>query len=233
MGEIEVWIAKYMEVVDKIISYIPYKRAGVWKEFFLNPAGTVRKNIDGIMPRMIDLYVIGGIGLIISIFSSLIPYAISLLITAPLAVIPAIGISAAIILFSFAITPLLTLLYALFEFVVAKILGGKADFTVHFNASVLPNLSTFIILLPVSIIEIPFSWLYYIPVVLCFAPSFPFAIVGAIVGLYALYLKFVAFKEVHEFGTLQSIATIFVPIIVLVIIAILLVVLFWATGLIS
>src|SRR4030095_14595125 len=205
MGTADEWITKYVVYVDSIIDACPYKRMKVWKEFFFNPISTLRQNIDSIGQRIRDLYVSTGILVALGLIANL-----------PSLVIGAIGAGsgAAFTLGSFLLlyalmlvfVPVLSFLYSAFEFLFAKLLGGKADLKTHFNASVLPSLGTFTVLLPLNIIALPLQWLQIIPGISICAGlrTLPISIVPLLVYCYGLYLKYLGFKEVHKISAIRA-----------------------------
>jgi hypothetical protein len=229
MTTVDELAGKYTGVVDRVIAVIPYKRIAVWKEFFFNPSATVAKNIDSIVDRVKDLYVlyvITGLLMLIGALPSMAISAVSSLGVAALSY----GIIAALVVALYIILPVIELAYALLEFLVAKALGSTAEFKAHFNASILPALSVFTVLLPLTILEIPFRWLQAIPGVSICAGiiMIVFNIPAALAGLYSLYLKYLAFKEVHKLSTLRTLAIEFAPIIIIFVLMIVLVIVFYA-----
>jgi hypothetical protein len=228
VGELDDWKDKYLVYVDRVTALIPYRRMGVWKEFFFKPAETVSKNIDSITQRLIDLYFVMAVSLILGIASAL-PSIALMLVFNPLGSILGGGIILLIVAAGLLLMPVLGLLYSALEFVVAKILGGKASFTAHFNASILPGLATFVIMLPLTIAIIPVRWLSAIPLVSCctLVLLLPVYLFMMVIYLYGLYLKYVAFKEVHKFDSLRAIATIFIPMMLLVALLVVLWLLFY------
>ena len=235
MGEADEIVDKYVEIVDKIIGFIPYKRMKTWKEFFFSPAKVVKSNIDSYTDRIKDIYVFTIIDFIIGLIAA-IPAFIAVGIGAlgvpllGLGVGAGIALGLAIAVVIIIITPLFYLLYAGLEYIVAKILGGKADFRTHFNASILPSLAVYVIGLPLSILAIPVQWISYVPVLnLCTC------IIGAVItiasillGLYGLYLRYLAFKEVHSLSMWRSIGVVFIPIVLLLIVIAIIAFLFYA-----
>jgi hypothetical protein len=202
------WIEKYLKVVDAIIAVVHYKRMAVWKGFFFNPAKTISNNVDSISARVIDLYVMEIIGIaivLVGMFPGLILGGLASAILAPLV----IGIFAFILI----ISPLLNVVYAFIEHRVARALGGVADFKTHFNASTLSSLAAFTINLPLVIANIPFIWLSYVPYVsLCVGIiTLPIRIATALVGIYAIYIKYLALREVHKLSSLRIIGVILIP----------------------
>jgi hypothetical protein len=227
MGTFDEWMSKYMVYVDRAVGMIPYRRIGVWKEFFFNPSATVSKNIDSIGERLKDLYVANGIEVILGLIAAIPALLITLLgsgggALGAVGLGAGIGILLAIIVVGYLIGPLLYLIYALLEYVIAKLLGTTADFRSHFNASVLPALATFVVLLPITIVSIPFQWLESIPLI-GFCGSLIMLVIGVaefVVELYGLYLKYLAFREVHKLSTIRTLAVVFLPVILLIAIVI-------------
>ncbi|MGB9635385.1 MAG: hypothetical protein ACPL0A_02810, partial [Candidatus Micrarchaeia archaeon] len=149
-------ITIYLSYVDKIISYIPYKRVKVWKEFFLKPEEKLESSITSTSSIIVDLYVMSLLSMFIGLLN---PLVIILIAINPLVFV--------IVLALFLLLPILYILHSLLEFIVARIVGGKAGFRVHLNASVLPLLGMWAVLLLLSIIQIPIGILSYIPVISC------------------------------------------------------------------
>jgi len=216
MSDVDNWISEYMKYVDRGVAMIPYKRAGIWREFFLNPTETVKKDNVSIGQRIKDLYVIAAFDLILMILimgpalllSSVTSGGVSML---------AYGMMGAAILVLLVLYPFLGLLYSLFELAAAKALGGTGDMQANFNASSLPGLSVFIIYLPLSIIAVPLGWLGMVPVIgLCASCiRFPLALVSTGLGLYSMYLKYLAFKEVHRLSSAKAVGVVILPIVLI------------------
>ncbi|MBU0527475.1 hypothetical protein KKE92_03280 [Candidatus Micrarchaeota archaeon] len=220
MSDLDKYLNKYTEYVDKVADFIPYKGTKVWREFFFNPTKTVTGNIGGIGNRVKDLYVMQVIGLVIGLLA-LIPYVLiygATLVSNPIAGGFGIGLIVGLMVLFFILGPIISLLYSMIEYAVAKILGGKAEATAHVNASILPTLATFLIVLPLSILIIPIRWLAIIPLVNCCVAiiTLPVSLVTMFVNLYGIYLKYLAFKEVHKLTAIRTIAVIFAPIIILI-----------------
>jgi len=220
MSDFDKYLNKYTEYVDKIAEFIPYEGTKVWREFFFNPTKTVTGNIGGVGNRIKDLYVMQVIGIVIGLLA-LIPYILIYgfsLLGNPIAGGVGIGLILGLVALFFLLGPFISLLYSMIEYVVAKLLGGKADTAAHVNASILPTLATFVIVLPLSILMIPVRWLSIIPLVSCCVAivTIPVSLVTMFVNLYGLYLKYLALKEVHKLTTWRTIAVIFVPILVLI-----------------
>jgi hypothetical protein len=117
--------------------------------------------------------------------------------------------------------PIVNILNSLLEFIIAKLLGGKANFGVHLNASILPGLAQWVFILPILIINIPITWLTYVPIISCIAPilQIPIVILLLIATIYAIYLKVIAFKEVHKFSTIRAVIAVLLPILIVILLA--------------
>ncbi|MFH0884676.1 MAG: YIP1 family protein [Candidatus Micrarchaeota archaeon] len=229
MSDVDNWISEYMKYVDRGVALIPYKRVGVWKEFFLNPTETVRKDNVSIGQRIKDLYVMTAI---ICLFAALVMGPMILLGTVTSAGLSLFvyGVIAAGMLILFALQPFLGLLYSLLELAVAKALGGTGDMKANFNASSLPGLSTYIIYLPLAIVAVPLAWLGMVPVIgLCASCiRFPLSLVSMGLGLYSMYLKYLAFKEVHKLSSAKAAAVVILPVFLLIALMVVIFVLIYA-----
>ncbi|MEW6748260.1 MAG: YIP1 family protein [Candidatus Micrarchaeota archaeon] len=245
MTDIDDIADRYLKIVDKIMGFIPYDMKP-WKEFFFNPASVVRKDMKEFWPRMADMYVFEAISAVIAI-AIIIPSALinMLFLPAPenerlAAFMPffaAFGAAAGIVLgvgltILFAMLgPFITAAYAGLEYLVARLLKGAGNYKEHFNASVLPTLGVFVILLPITLAIVPVSWFESIPAISCCMAlvQIPLGIISALLGLYGLYLKYKAFVVVHKTGQWSTIAIIFVPMLLLVGLFILAAVLLYAS----
>jgi hypothetical protein len=217
MSDVDNWISEYMKYVDRAVAMIPYKRAAIWREFFLNPTETIKKDNVSIGQRIKDLYVMIAISCLFMV-----------LVMGPMVALGAVtsmglnlvvyGFMAAAMLVIFVLEPFLGLLYSLLELAVAKALGGTGDMKANFNASSLPGLATFTVYLPCAILAIPLGWLSMVPVIgLCASCiRFPLSLVSMGLGLYSMYQKYLAFKEVHKLSSVKAAAVVILPIVLLV-----------------
>jgi hypothetical protein len=216
MSDVDNWISEYMKYVDRGVAMIPYKRAAIWKEFFLNPTETVKKDNVSIGQRIKDLYVITAFDLLFMILI-MGPAVLLGTVTSAGVGLFVYGIMAAAMLVLLTVYPFLCLLYSLLELAVAKALGGTGDMQANFNASTLPGLAVFIIYLPLAIIAIPLGWLGMVPVIgLCASCiRFPLSLVSMGLGLYSMYLRYLAFKEVHKLSSVKAAGVVILPIFLL------------------
>jgi|GEM_PF-3452362 len=231
MDELTNIFNRYMGIVDKVASFIPYKKVKTWRDFFFNPAEVSSKSKDeGILPIVIDYYVMGFLNFVISLLSMIAPIIVSTILTAGFGIIEGVVLFALMLGF-FLISPILSLLYAVLEFIIAKILGGKASFSKHLFASFMPVLSTFIILLPLNLLSILLNWLTFIPAIglACSCITLPISIVMSLVYLYSMYLKYSAFKEVHKVSSGRAILIVVIPFIIVLAALIIVYILFLAS----
>jgi hypothetical protein len=220
MGDFEDWKDKYLEYVDKILGFMPYKRMEQWKKFGLDPLPKVSKP-DTIMQRIKDLYVMIITNLIFRILAMLpmliIGGAFFVLYSVLLFGIPLIIMAAVVgIAFLFLIlSPVFTLLYCLVEYAIAKLLGGTGDYKTHFNASVASGLAAFSFELPLLVVYIPLGWLMLIPCLgyLFVILAFPLNMLMMAIGLYGLYLRFISFRKLHDLTDGKAAAVVIVPIV--------------------
>lgn len=229
MVDIDALFGKYIATVEWVSKKIPYSRLLLWKEFFLNPTQVLSGRSEGLMPLIIDLYVMSFFSALM-LFANFLSTIVGQLLVAPVISLFLIGPILAMCIAIFIFIPVFSVLFAVLEFIVAKILKGKSSFTRHLEASVMPNLAVFIFTLPILLIEIPLAWLNQIPLVnvaaLCL--NLPIQIALALIGLYGLYLKYIAFKKVHEVGDIAAVAIVLVPIILMVLLVIAMTFLFFA-----
>ena len=229
MGDVDNWITEYMKYVDRAVAMIPYARAKIWKEFFLNPTATVKMDDVSIGQRLKDLYVMTAIALVFMVLVMGPMVALGVVTSAGLNLF-VYGAMAAVMLVLFALEPLLGLLYSLLELAVAKALGGTGDMKSNFNASALPSLAIFVIYLPLSVVSIPLGWLAMVPVIgICVSCiRFPLSLVSMGLWLYSMYLKYLAFKEVHKLSSAKAAGVVILPMVLMVALMVVIFVLIYA-----
>lgn len=210
-------INKYLGIVDRFARLIPYKKTSSWKAFFLNPESELSKPAGSVKSRLIDLYVASFVNSILLFLPMSVSSVIYSFLLGQFAIIYILF--SVVLMIAYAIfSPLFMLIYSGFEYVIAKLLGGAANFKLHFNASVLPFLGAFIISLPIGVADALAKAISTIPFVGCLLTpiTLPLRLIFAAIFLYSLYLRYVAFKKVHKFSAIRSAATIFIPIITLI-----------------
>jgi len=236
MGDFDNWKDKYLGYVDKVISYIPYRRVAEWKAFGLDPLPKVSKP-EGILQRIKDLYAMLAIRLVFT-FVSMLPVlviggALVLLYSIILFGIPLIFVAAAlgIMVLSWILSPVFTLLYCLVEYAIAKLLGGKGDYNTHFNAAVASSLAAFSFELPLLAVYIPVAWLTFVPCLgyLMMFISFPISLLMMAIGLYGIYLRFICIRQLHDLTSGKSAAVVILPIVLIFILMLVLILLFYAS----
>jgi len=216
MGDFGEWKAKYLGYVDKALGCIPYGRAMIWKGFFLDPIPTLNKDDVGILQRMKDMAVVSAIGSLVEAVIYMPPLIIWALISmgGAMALIP---LFLAMIVANLVLAPVMGFIYSLLELLVAKALGGTGSMRTNFNASALPGLGLWAILLPLTIAFIPIGWLSMIPFVsICtLVVTLPVSMLIFGLGLYSLYLKYLAMKEVHSLTSGRAAMVVLLPIMIL------------------
>ncbi|MCX8199849.1 MAG: hypothetical protein N3G76_00050 [Candidatus Micrarchaeota archaeon] len=234
MGDFDKVMSAYLGYVDRVRSFIPYKRVALWKDFFLNPLKVIGASKDSIMTILKDLYMMGILSFIIWLASAFIPQAIVQLVLNPGMSAISIPLLAFMLIASIvflAVLPLMSAAYAFLEFIVAKLVGGSADFSRHLFASAMPQLGMFAFLLPITILQavlgifsiIPFLGLALTCLLL------PLQIVVLCAWLYTIYLKFLSFKEVHKVSGIRAAAIIIIPLIVIAVLVVALAMLFYTS----
>ncbi len=222
MGDFDGWKARYLGYVDRVLAHVPYKRAVIWKEFFLNPLPTLKKDDVGIGQRMKDLFVTAAVGSVFQMVMYLPMLAIMAILSLGTALIMAL-FYLGIIAVNLIAAPVMGFLYSLLELLVAKALGGRGDMRANFNASALPGLGVWAIMLPALIAFVPILWLSMIPFVsLCtMVITLPASLLMFGIAIYALYLKYLAMKEVHGLTSERAALVVILPFVILAVLMVL------------
>jgi hypothetical protein len=236
MADIDEWISKYLGYVDQLAGMIPYQRVKLWRDFVMSPAAVIRKDDVGIVQRMKDIYAMTAVSYLIAGIMVLPALALLLLGFGGMALLGGgaglmiIGAVVLVMVIAFVITPFINLLYSLLELLVAKLLGGTGSMASNFNASVLPSLAMFLVELPITILMIPLVWLGMVPFVsICAACiRFPLSLIVIVMGLYGIYLKYVAMKEVHKLSSMRAAGVVLIPVLLICAVCVVLVVVFYA-----
>jgi hypothetical protein len=207
----------YMGYVDRIIRLIPYKRLGVWKDFFLNPLATLAKDDVTIGQRMKDVLVSSAIGVALELII-LIPIMVVMAVMSAGIGLILIGAVIVLLVLMVLLSPVISFLYSLLHLAVAKVLGGKGDMRKNFSASALPGLSLGVVSLPISILLIPLAWVSFIPFVsICTSViQIPISMILGLGGLYSLYLQFLAMKETHKLSDIRAAGVVVLPVVIIV-----------------
>ncbi|MBI5046488.1 hypothetical protein HZC07_02030 [Candidatus Micrarchaeota archaeon] len=126
--------------------------------------------------------------------------------------------------------PLIGALYVGIEYIVAKILGGSADFETHFNSSTLAYLGKELIVLPIRIVTLPVTWIKMIPTIGCVGSliAIPFGLLTFGIEIYSLYTKFVAFREIHKLSDIKAVGVVLLPIGLLLVLLVIAIIAFYA-----
>ncbi len=212
------------EYADSIVRAVNYDRLKIWKEVFFHPTKTLTDEIKNknLMRGAKDVFVASLIFLLLGFISLLLLFSyfgiIGLIYTLPmlktgLPLVVGIGliiIGILLIVLYFA-TPILSWLFvSALQYITAKLLGGKADFTTHAYLVALSVASA-------TFATIPFVFLGFVPCVNIFAEA-----VRTLIILYGLYLQYKAIRIAHTVGAPQAIIALFMPLIATIAIVIIL-----------
>jgi hypothetical protein len=212
MGDFDNLKAGYLGYVDRALGLVPYGRAKIWKEFFLNPLPTLRKDDVGILARMKDMAAMMTVSAVIECIIYLPILAITALLTFGAGIMPAL-LLLMLVAASIVIAPIMAFLYSLLELVVAKVLGGKGTMRSNYNASALPGLGMWAITLPITVAMIPLGWLSMVPFVsICtLIITLPLSLLMLGLWVYSLYLKYLSMREVHKVSSARAAGIVVVP----------------------
>jgi len=208
---------------DSAVRAIGYERLKIWKEVFFHPTKTLTEEMKnknlmrgakdvfvsyliflllGFIYILLFLLVLGQLGIITTL---LMPKELSLV---PVITVIIIGI---IIILAYFAAPIVAWLFvSTLQYITARLLGGKGDFTTHAYLVALSIASAIVA-------TIPFVFLELVPCIGIFA-----AAVRTVIILYGLYLQYKAIKTAHSIGTVQAVVALFIPYIVIVAIVLIL-----------
>ncbi|MEM4360166.1 MAG: Yip1 family protein [Candidatus Bilamarchaeaceae archaeon] len=209
------------EYADRIVASIGYDRLKIWKEVFFHPTKTLAEEIKNksVKRGAKDVFVAALIPLLLEFIVILIILAYFWLMTLPLTILltmatKGLGLPILIAMSIVAIIIGLVLYFALpiiswlfvsgVQYVVAKLLGGKADFRAHAYLIALASASA-------TAAGIPFVFLGFVPCLNIIAGP-----IRTLIGFYCLYLQYKAIRLAHGIDMPQAIITVFSPIIVII-----------------
>ena len=217
---------------DKIVNSIKYDRLKLWKEVFFHPTDvlTAEQKNASLGRAAKDVFIASVPSLILGFAAILLFLAYMGFMSMGIAVMfmeyaATIGIIGMILillsLILYLLSPIISwLVSSLIQFVVAKILGGKAKFATH---AYLTGVST----ASVRAATIPFLLISMIPCIGQVA-----APVATLIGFYLYYLEYKSIKIAHKVDDLRAIIATIADILVWTTIILLLVVSFYI-GMIS
>lgn len=209
------------EWADGIVNSISYDRLKIWKNVFFHPTATLTEQMKypGIIRGAKDVFMasipsllIGLIGLLIVIgYLALIGsfMALSLIILSPvLSILGIIGIIIGVVLL-FALyiaSPVISwFIYSAVQYIIAKILGGKADFKTHAYLTALTEAGN--------------GWVVSLLAVFSLVPCVGWVLrpIAMLVSFYSIFLNFRAIKIAHDLDTPRAAAVVLVPIVISVV----------------
>lgn len=206
---------KLEDYSDGVVNSLNYDRLRIWKEIFFHPTkkfgeqnpkaqlgrGAKDVFISSIPGLVVGLLVIMIYAVILSLYGAMFTIAKPELA----AFIPLGIIGLVLLIILYILSPVISwLVMSAVQYVVAKILGGKANFREHAYMTGLATAST-------NAFCIPFMILSFVPCVGYVAQP-----VMLLIGFYGIYLQFSGARTVHKLSDIRSAVVALTPIIVLI-----------------
>lgn len=216
---------------DSITSAIKYHRLGVWKEVLFRPTKTLAEQMSepslgrgakdvfmASLPRL--LIGLAVLGLVFAYFLFIGFFMFSAAPNAGIIALPTLIIGALVFLVLYFLGPIINwFLTSVVQFILAKILGGKANFTAQ----------SYLIALSMAGSGAVLSLMLVLQVVLNFIPCIGWTInslilrpLTMVVGLYGLYLNYKAIQVAHGLSSGRAAAVVILPVVLAGILAVLL-----------
>jgi hypothetical protein len=210
------------EFVSKNIKKIPYGRLQVWKDLVFEPNETIKSEMKNasLMGGAKDVAVSSLVYIIaMALYFAEFMGFFFLLAFIPIVlgtsgglwgciypIIIAVLIAIAIIIACVLFCVIGWLFYSGVEFLLARLFGGKGDYTTHAYLEALSTAS-------MAVALTPFMLLYLIPCLfLCVGViAQPFMM---LIGIYNIYLRHLIVRQVHGLDRNKSIAVVLIPIVV-------------------
>jgi len=217
---------------DKIANSIGYDRLKLWKEVFFHPTDVLtaeQKNANlgraakDVFISSVPSLILGSVVILLFLaYMGFVSMGIAIAFMEYAATIGIIGVILVLLfLILYLLSPIISwLVSSLIQFVVAKILGGKAKFATH---AYLTGISTS----AVRAATVPFLLISMIPCIGQVATP-----IVTLVGFYLYYLEYKSIKIAHKVDDLRAIIATIADVLVWTAIILLLVVSFYA-GMIS
>jgi len=199
---------------DDFVASINYDRLALWKEIFFHPTATLTEQMKtpslkraakDVFIASLPMLVVGLVGLALVFFYLFLLGTFAALL-APgmgLFVLAGMVIGAILLIILYFASPIIGwLLISVIQFVVAKLLGGKADFRTH---SYMIGLASATENVGVSL----FTIIGLVPCVGWIAQP-----IRVLVSIYGIYLNYKAVKVAHGFDTTRAAAVVVVPFVI-------------------
>jgi len=205
------------EWADNIVNAIKYDRLKLWKEVFFHPTATYTAQMQPGIPSLKrgakDVFVASLPGLLIGLVFLFILFAYLFLIGV-LATIATLGLGAfvligiilgaIVVLVLYFASPIISwFLISVVQYLIAKVLGGKADFTTQAYLVALGNAGS-------GIVQSFLMVLSYIPCL-----GWVFQPIATLVSAYGIYLNYKAVKTAHGFSTTRAAIVVLLPIVLI------------------
>jgi hypothetical protein len=209
---------KYLKIVEDIIGFFSKNELKKYVDIARDPINKISHldTLQNIIIYLITLALV--LGFLPSFIGQIISAIFQIIMTGgnlPV-VLTTLGISMVALLIGILLNILFLMIYAILEYLIAKILNGAGSLKEHITISLGSYLVSYIISIPILIITAIIMMLEGIPffrIVVCFLflPMFILGLLGLIVGLYGLYIKLIMVKELHNFDNLKGLATMLIP----------------------
>ncbi len=198
--EIESW-------TDRIVKAVPYPRLRVWKNAFFHPTATLsnEEKRASATQSVTDLAVAGiAVGVIVGL-AQLIGSLLGLRFIGVVGALVGILVGTIFLAVGWTIG---NLILSALEWVVARILGGKGRYGTHAGLTAVGLSATALANLPFMAAAGLFT---AVPLLACLGALF--GIPEVLIGLYGIYVRYVAVKAAHRFEPWKAAVAVFVPII--------------------
>ena len=217
MAEKKSFQQKLEDYSDGVVKSLNYDRLRIWKEIFFHPTKTfTEQNPKAQLGRGAkDVFISAIPGIVLGLLFILIYAAVlslygAIFVAAEPALAPlfSLGVGAMILLIIlYVISPVVWWIIAsAVQYIVAKLLGGKANFRQHAYMTALAIASA-------TAFTVPFMILSLVPCINYIAQP-----VIMLIGFYGIYLQFSGVRVVHKISDWKSAVVALIPMVLLILI---------------
>jgi len=215
MAEEKSFQQKLEDYSDGIVNSLNYDRLRIWKEIFFHPTKTFgEQNPNAQLGRAAkDVFISAIPGLVLGLlfillYAALLSFYGALFTIAKpelAALIPLGIIGLVLVIILYLLSPVIGwLVMSAIQYVVAKILGGKANFREHAYMTGLATAST-------NAFSVPFMVLMFVPCIGTIAQP-----IMLLIGFYGIYLEFSGTRKIHGISDMRSAVVALTPMVVVV-----------------
>jgi len=220
---------------DKAVAPIKYARLKLWKDVFFHPtktlaeetgAGGLRRAAKDVFVSSLPRLLVGLVALLLVMlyFFMIGMFTIAVVPVVGIIALPTLIIGAVVLLVLYFLSPIISwFLIAVVQFVIAKILGGKADF----------RSQSYLLGLAMSAVNAVDSGMTVLNIVLLIIPCLGWMLAAIIrpllvlIGFYGYYLNFRAVKTAHGLDDVRAAVVVILPVLLGMLLIVLLVVGFY------